>query len=126
MYTPSGSVLGLVLSSTGAVGIISDSGEGTGSFLANFGSVEYKGTGEIEMLDVARCLEVMEFIPSSSSDEEVGVGGIGKGFEIKFIGGVRYDAGSVKLIAELVLFRVPGYPCPGGNTLPGNLGRCFL
>ena len=52
-YIPSKSALGLMPSSMGADGIITGSGEGTGSFLGSFGDGEYLVIGEIEMFDMA-------------------------------------------------------------------------
>ena len=40
-------------SSTGAEGLITDSGEGKGSFLGNFGGGDRLAIGDIEMFDMA-------------------------------------------------------------------------
>ena len=68
---------------------MTDSGDWAASFFANFGREEYIGIGEIDIFDIACSLDVMEFISSTSSDEDVGVGGMGSGLEIKFIGGKK-------------------------------------
>ena len=52
-YIPSRSALGLMPSSTGAEGLITDSGEGKGSFLGNFGGGDRLAIGDIEMFDMA-------------------------------------------------------------------------
>ena len=52
-YILSRSALGLMPSSTGAEGLITDSGEGTGSFLGNFGGGDRLAIGDIEMFDMA-------------------------------------------------------------------------
>ena len=55
----------------------------------------------------------MDAISSSSSEEDVGDGGIGNGLEIMFMGGVMWEDVNGRFMAELVLLRLPGGPNPG-------------